>query len=383
MTRTKTRTAGRLARAAVLPALALAAAAQAQDSVQDYRLPPSAPSPTPTAAGPVDTDHPVAAPARPAPIAVPSALPSPAIVVRTPAATPRLPVARAERPAPTPQPTATSAASAAPMPSASAMVAPPVEPAPSPSIAAAPEAAPPPAESSPSVPWVWLLAGLAIAAVAGLLLWRRRASIAAEEDYEEEAAPPPAPLPASAPTPPLPPPPVPAPAPAFASPARILSLELEPRHLSRALVNATLAYRLTLTNRADAPLGPLRIAGDIISAHASLSPQDQLAPADQSLATIHEVPQIAPGEARTLSGELRLPLASILPINSGGARVFVPLARFRVEADGLAASHVFVIGQASDRPGGALRPFPLDRGPGVDRGLEQRELDPKELGAAA
>lgn len=173
------------------------------------------------------------------------------------------------------------------------------------------------------------------------------------------------------------------PSPTFAPPTQDLLVELEPRHLSRALVNATLAYRLTLTNRGDAPLGPLRIAGDIISAHASLSPQDQLAPADQALATMHEVPQIAPGEARTLSGELRLPLASILPITSGGARVFVPLARFRLDGDGLAATHVFVIGQASDRPGGALRPFPLDRGPGVDRGLSQRELNPGEFGAAA
>jgi hypothetical protein len=372
MTGTRTRTAGRLARAAVLPALALAAEAQAQDAVQDYRLPPASPSPTSSAAGPVDTDHPIAAPTRAAPVAAPAPSPSPVIVL--PPAAPRATAPRAERPAPTPQPTVT--ASAAPAPSPTVTTAPPpIEPAPAPSVAAPLEPARPPADSP--APWGWILAGLAVVAAAGVLLWRRRVRTALEEEYGEELAPPTAPAAPPAPglnnsLPPVP-----------ASPGQFLSVELEPRHLSRALVNATLAYRLTLTNRSGVPLGPLRVAGDIISAHASLSPQDQLAPAGDALAAIHEVREIAPDDSAVLRGELRLPLASILPINSGGARVFVPLARFRVETEGLNATHVFVIGQASDRPGGALRPFPLDRGPGVDRGLAQRELEQKALGAAA
>ena len=51
------------------------------------------------------------------------------------------------------------------------------------------------------------------------------------------------------------------------------------------------------------------------------------------------------------------------------------IARFRAEMPGCATTRIFVIGQASEQPGGALRPFPLDRGPGVDRGLGQRELE--------
>ena len=154
-----------------------------------------------------------------------------------------------------------------------------------------------------------------------------------------------------------------------------IEMQLEARHLSRALVNATLAYRLTLSNRSAAPTGPLRIAGDIVSAHASLSAEEQLAPGEAALATIHELSALAPGESVILSGELSLPIASILPIRSGGSRVFVPLTRFRAETPGHAATtRVFVIGQAGERPGGALRPFPLDRGPGIDRGLDQRDL---------
>jgi hypothetical protein len=165
---------------------------------------------------------------------------------------------------------------------------------------------------------------------------------------------------------------------------RPLDMQLEARHLSRALINATLAYRLTLTNRANSAIGPLRIAGDIVSAHASLSAAEQLAPGDAAHEAIHEVPSLAAGESLSLSGELRLPLASILPIHSGAARVFVPLARFRAELQGGGATtRVFVIGQASDQPGGALRPFLLDRGPGIDRALGQRELDQPELKASA
>ena len=141
------------------------------------------------------------------------------------------------------------------------------------------------------------------------------------------------------------------------------------------MVNATLAYRLTLTNHSGSPTGPLRIAGDIVSAHASLSAEDQLLPGEAALEPLHQVPSLAPGESVTLSGELRMPIAAILPIHSGGGRVFVPLARFRAEMEGVEiATRVFVIGQASEQPGGALRPFPRDRGPGVDRGRGQREL---------
>jgi hypothetical protein len=164
--------------------------------------------------------------------------------------------------------------------------------------------------------------------------------------------------------------------PVLAPAPRPLELRLEARHLSRAMVNATLAYRLTLTNHGDAALEPLRIAGDITSAHASLSAREQLSLDEGALAPLHEVPALTPGETVVLSGELRLPIASILPIRSGPSRVFVPLARFRVETgNGILATHVFVVGQTSEQPGGALRPFALDRGPGVERGLGQRELE--------
>lgn len=377
MTRKPTRSTARFAGlTAVL--LAQAGAAQAQP-VEDFSLPPASPSPRPSAAGPVDSEHPVAAPTpviTPAPMIMlppPQPTPAPQATQSTPA-TPRraepvprpLPQAAA---APTPAaPTASEAAAAAPTPEPAGVLTTPTE------ATAEPQAVALPA------PWPWYAGGAAVVLLALFLILRRKGGNeeeALEEPFEPEAALEPEPQPgapaAIAPRPePAPsPPPLPQPA------ARALPLEVrfEPRHLSRAMVNATLAYKLTLTNRSDEAFGPLRISGDMITAHASLSQQDQLAPADDALATIHEVPTLPAGASVTLSGELRLPIAAILPIHSGASRVFVPLARFRASAGNEASTaHVFVVGQVGEQPGGALRPFVLDRGPGIERDLGQREL---------
>ncbi|RZJ97628.1 MAG: hypothetical protein EOO76_18565 [Novosphingobium sp.] len=407
MTKTSYSTSGLMARTAMLPALALAAAAQAQTpgAVQDFQLPAARPSPTATAAGPVDPENPTAAPPT---RAAPSPTPPPTIVVPPVAASPAPPRATAspratERPSPgtgaaielrgppagqstpTPAPAGIEQPQITTVPiPATGTAAPAIEP-------AAPAAPAPAVTNATPTPWPWIGGGAALVALIGSLLYRRTRSPAVVDESYEPAEPTPTSTPAEArpePSPPatLPrpqelnkaPPPPPAPAPEPAPPAIAegpLEMRFEARHLSRAMVNAALAYRLTLTNRADAETGPLRLAGDIVSAHASRSAEEQLLPADAALSMLHESATLAPGESVSFAGELRMPIASILPIGSGSARVFVPLARFRAEAgNGTVATRVFVVGQASEQPGGALRPFPLDRGPGVDRGLGQREL---------
>lgn len=401
MTKTPERTSGRLARLAALPALALAAGLQAQTpgSVQDFQLPAARPSPTATAAGPVDSDHPTAEATRPAaaPTPPPTIVPPPAAASPTPpreAASPR----EIERPSPgtggevrlRPAP----AGSATPTPAPAGVEQPQITTVPvaDPSVAAPVAEPAAPVEIAPvaegSTPWPWIGGGAVLALLAGALLYRRAVGRPAEGESLEEPAMPSEPLPAAARPEPSPPavlprpqelnkaPPLPAPEPAPpAIAAGPLEMQFEARHLSRAMINASLAYRLTLINRASEATGPLRLAGDIVSAHASLSAEEQLLPADAALAILHEASTLAPGESISLAGELRMPIASILPIHRGGARVFVPLARFRAEAgNGTVATRVFVVGQASEQPGGALKPFPLDRGPGVDRGLGQREL---------
>lgn len=89
----------------------------------------------------------------------------------------------------------------------------------------------------------------------------------------------------------------------------------------------------------------------------------------------HEVSALSPGETVSLAGDLRIPIATIRPIMQGGAALFVPLARFRIEhADGTSADHVFVVGQLGETPGGALRPLRIDGMPGVIKLLDQRRI---------
>lgn len=142
------------------------------------------------------------------------------------------------------------------------------------------------------------------------------------------------------------------------------------------MVNASIAYRLLLSNIGEAPLGPLRVAADLTSAHGSLSADQLLDPDSLDLKPVHELPGLAPGETREFKGELRLPLAAILPVHQGTARLFVPLARLRMRGDGIDIMRVFVVGQSGGEPGAPLKPFPLDRGPGMIRDVGQREVSP-------
>ena len=159
--------------------------------------------------------------------------------------------------------------------------------------------------------------------------------------------------------------PAPEPNPAAASGA--LHLALQATRMSATLVNTTLSYRLAVTNCGVQPLHDVRIAGDMIGAHASRSTSEQLGLAGATLPELHRIATLAPGESVTLGGDIRLPLVSITPIRRGDAALFVPLARLRGHAKDDAGVSVegggtFLVGQ---EPGASkrLQPFRLDLGP--------------------
>ena len=229
----------------------------------------------------------------------------------------------------------------------------------------------------------WLFAGLgALLALAagGFAVWRRRAPlalpapdfVAREVPAEPEAS--------------VQREPIVVPAPDFASPAApapvplpVLTLALEATRMSATLFNATLAYRLVVTNTGPTPLSAIEIAGDMTSAHASRSHDEQLGLDGAALAPLHGVGGLAPGEAVTLGGDLRLPLSAILPIRRGDAQLFVPLARFAVQARGpdgqaVAMHRTFLIGQSRSAAADKLQPFRLDLGPRLYSELGQRGL---------
>ena len=212
------------------------------------------------------------------------------------------------------------------------------------------------------------------------LLRRHKARAAAEQAWEDVPEPPAEDLhtqvPEFAPTPPLrtqaPTPPQPAPHPP--APAGELALALTARRLSATLLNTSLTYEFSLTNLTQKPLGPLNVSADMISAHASLPAAEQLVMPGTDAPPRHVIAALAPGESTVVRGELRLPLAAIMPIRQGNAALFVPLARFRVAGEGVTINRAFVIGELPGQSGAGLRPFRLDLGPRNFTPIGQREL---------
>ena len=142
-----------------------------------------------------------------------------------------------------------------------------------------------------------------------------------------------------------------------------------------SLVFATLQYRLLVTAQDDAP--PVLVAGDMIGAHATLSRDEQLAPAADALPVLHRIPALAAGAALTLTGQLQVPLAAIRPLRQGEATFFVPLVRLCLlpEPPSPPARRVFTLGSVSGSD--TLAPLRLDTGP-----REVRDLGAREIAAA-
>ena len=225
--------------------------------------------------------------------------------------------------------------------------------------------------------WPLVLGGLLALGALGFAAWvwarkRRGSGADAVPEIDRPHVVPQAPL-APAPTPQAPLAPAPAartplPVPTIGEP---LEVSLEPLRLSLTLVNAALAWRLEVANRGSAPLIGVTIGADMISAHASMSREEQLAGPGNGALPVQRIETLEPGENRTVEGEFRLPFGQIVPIRQGNAALLLPLARFRVEAEGARpVVRTFAVGQPGN--GSGLQPFRLDQGPRVYPKLAQR-----------
>ena len=353
-------------------ALALAVPAAPAAAVRDFRLPPgpSQQQPPPDRQGPVAPDVPESR--APTPTPTPTAV-RPSTPAPTPTPTLVLPPETGQtagsRPAPAVRstPTARTPEAASPVPTAT-QDSPPGSPEPTlPAFEGLPQASP--SAASPDLSeaggawWPWALAGLlGLGAVLGLAgwLWRRRENAPLVVPQVER--------PRLAPEPPAPPAGAVVPEPASTEP---LQVTLEPLRLSLTLLNATLAYRLQLANRGASALTGLSIGADMIAAHASMSREEQLAGPAGGGAELATIERLEPGESRIVEGEFRVPFSQIVPIRQGKAALLLPLARFRLEAEGAApVVRTFVVGQPGAQAG--LQPFRLDLGPRVYPNLAQR-----------
>lgn len=372
-------------RALLLAGSAVLIAAPAS-ALSDFRLPgTSTPTPTPPVVGPSDPDRPATRPV-PAPTPTPrptlTPTPTPAPVITLPAETPAARATPAPRATRTGAPSVAATPTAAPDDTATALPLPGETPFAAPTFAPAPSAAPAAeaAENEDGWPWPWLAGlGLLVALLAAGWWWLRRrmpdGSPIVVPDIERPRV--------AEPAPELEPLPEPASEPVFAASqaaqaaaqaaqaaqaANPLHITIEPLKLTQTVMNASLSYRLSLTNAGEAPLEGVQVAADLVAAHASLPREALMAAPDTELPLRHEVPSLAPGETVELKGELRLPLAKAMPIRQGAAVVFVPLARFRAgAAGGEPRCFTVVVGQPSPR--GALQPHRLDLGPRSAEGL--------------
>lgn len=228
----------------------------------------------------------------------------------------------------------------------------------------------PPTGSAGSSIWPWLVTGLALLAGAGLAgwVWLRRRQGLGQVAVPEIERPRVAPTPTASPRAPATRSPTLAPAAALV--AEPLQVSLQPLRLSLTLMNATLAYRLEIVNRGPHPLTGLAIGADMISAHASMTREEQLSGPGRGAAALQQIERLEPGESRVVEGEFRLPFGQIVPIRQGNAALLLPLARFRVEAEGTQpVVRTFAVGQPGT--GSALQPFRLDQGPRVYPTLAQ------------
>lgn len=348
-------------RTVVASAVSLAAllAAPASAALSDFRLPVDPPPQAePERVGPVAPDVPESRAPAPTPRAAPpeTTADEPRIVLPDlPAATPtpaptRTAGARAEA---RPSPAGVPAATETPASDAGGVDLPQATTAPSPLPATSSAA---PADEGGSW-WLWALAALAGLGVIGFAgwawLWRRPlAGTTAVPQIERPRL-------------------GPIPSPASVATAEPLQITLEPLRLSLTLMNATLAYRLEVANRGSAPIVGLAIGADMIAAHASMTREQQLSGPGDGAATVQRIERIEPGESRIVEGEFRVPFTQIVPIRQGNAALLLPLARFRLVADGTApVVRTFAVGQPGAKA--ALQPFRLDLGPRVYPKLTQR-----------
>ena len=335
----------------------------AAQSVQDFQLPPNpTPTATPDIEGPVDPES-GPLPAQPRTIATPT--PSPTPQESEAADTSQLgedqppPAEAASREVPPVRSQPRAVPERPPAPSESAEPAEPALDLPPPAIAT-PSPAPVREQtedtSSPEEQgnWLWpaIGGGLLASFALGFLIARRRREIVPPQIERPQVGASPA-----------------------ATPANALTISVEPVKLTRSVMNATLHYRVILTNRSENALGAAELGVDMIGAHGSAPVDEQVANPAHKLELRRTFERIAPSQSVRYEGQIAIPLSQARVIRQGNAALFIPLLRVRV--DGVSEEpqlKTFVIGQGAGN-GGRVMPFRLDDGPREFQPIAARALD--------
>ena len=196
----------------------------------------------------------------------------------------------------------------------------------------------------------WLIALVALVALAGgIYLWRRRTrplGLPSPDETEADPAPtaPPSPAPSAVP---LPPPIAPV-APVQPSHRPAIQVDLRPTRAGLNLLSAIVEGELVVRNEGEAPIENIAIASALLSAHRE-GDADLTAFLTQPIGR-PMVPAftLAPGEARSLRLVAPLARAGIRAMEAGGRPIFVPIVaiacRFISRGDDFHAARAFAIG---------------------------------------
>jgi hypothetical protein len=145
-----------------------------------------------------------------------------------------------------------------------------------------------------------------------------------------------------------------------------LDLTLEITGATRSVMMFTLSYRLTVANRSEKAVNDLGVAVQLASAQRGADN----APAPGAAQRLDRIARVGPHQARSITGEVQLPLSAIAPLRQGSAPLFIPLMHVTLEGEGQSAmSRSFVIGPPSASGAGRVHPILLDAPPGGIPGL--------------
>ena len=158
-----------------------------------------------------------------------------------------------------------------------------------------------------------------------------------------------------------------------------LEITLEVTSATRSVMTFSLGYRLTIANRSDRAVSDLGVAVQLAPAQRG----EGNAAAPGAAQRLDRIARVGPHQARTITGEVQLPLSAIPPLRQAAVPLFIPLLHATLEGEGQSVlSRSFVIGTPSASGAGRVHPIRLDTPPGGIAGLVAQPLSAKAQAAA-
>lgn len=141
------------------------------------------------------------------------------------------------------------------------------------------------------------------------------------------------------------------------------AVQFHASRLDLSLRNATLRYRIGLTNTGAVCTSDFVVDVELVAAHRDLRSGPTGHEAPRHSARCERIVALPPDQETAWDGEVRLPLADIRPIAHGQAALLVPLIRINVQSGSDArTTATFVVGGSAAADGRVI-PFRLDHGP--------------------